>query len=273
MKKVIVSIGFDDARSHHIRFLEESAKLGGLTVLLWSDDNIRAVTGADPKFPFAEREYFIDALRYVTSIIRSDGELDPDALPDLGDFKPDIWAVDQALDTPAKKAFCEAAGIEYVIIETATLDAIPAPELEVKPPNPASKKVIVTGCYDWFHTGHVRFFEEMSELGDIYAVVGHDANIALLKGEHHPMYKQDERRYIVASLRTVHQAFISTGEGWLDAAPEIARIKPDAYAVNDDGDKGGKGDFCKEHGIEYVVLRRTPKEGLTKRSSTDLRGF
>ena len=23
------------------------------------------------------------------------------------------------------------------------------------------KKVIVTGCYDWLHTGHVRFFEEV----------------------------------------------------------------------------------------------------------------
>ena len=29
----------------------------------------------------------------------------------------------------------------------------------------------------------------------------------------------------------------------------------------------------EEQGIEYVVLTRTPKEGLTKRSSTDLRGF
>jgi len=159
------------------------------------------------------------------------------------------------------------------VILNSVLDLLPEPDLEPYLPTPGKKKVLVTGCYDWFHSGHVRFFEEVSEVGDVYAVVGHDANIALLKGEHHPMYKQDERRYIVASLRTVRQAFISTGHGWLDAAPEIERIKPDAYAVNDDGDKGGKGDFCKENGIEYVVLKRTPKEGLTKRSSTDLRGF
>jgi len=31
--------------------------------------------------------------------------------------------------------------------------------------------------------------------------------------------------------------------------------------------------FCKEHGIEYVVLKRTPKEGLPERLSTNLRGF
>ena len=30
----------------------------------------------------------------------------------------------------------------------------------------------MTGCYDWFHSGHVRFFEEVSELGDLYVVAG-----------------------------------------------------------------------------------------------------
>ena len=31
--------------------------------------------------------------------------------------------------------------------------------------------------------------------------------------------------------------------------------------------------ICEEHGLDYVVLKRLPKEGLTRRSSTDLRGF
>jgi len=184
-----------------------------------------------------------------------------------------VWAVTEPEDTEDAKAAAEEMGIRLAVISNRVLDAFPAADLEPKPVTPGRKKVLVTGCYDWFHSGHVRFFEEVSELGDVYAVVGHDANIALLKGAHHPMFKQDERRGIVASLKTVHQAFISTGEGYLDAAPEIARIKPDIYAVNDDGDKGGKGDFCKEKGIEYVVLKRTPKAGLTQRSSTELRGF
>ena len=45
MKTVLVSISFDDARSHHIRFLEEAAKLGKLRVLLWTDEQVRALTG------------------------------------------------------------------------------------------------------------------------------------------------------------------------------------------------------------------------------------
>jgi hypothetical protein len=43
--------------------------------------------------------------------------------------------------------------------------------------------------------------------------------------------------------------------------------------VNEDGDKGGKREYCQQRGIEYLVLKRVPAEGLPKRSSTDLRGF
>ena len=81
--------------------------------------------------------------------------------------------------------------------------------------------------------------------GDLYVVVGHDANIRLLKGEGHPLLLEDERRYVVGSIKYVKQALISTGEGWLDADPEIQRFKPDIYAVNEDGDKGGKREYCE----------------------------
>ena len=133
--------------------------------------------------------------------------------------------------------------------------------------------MLVTGCYDWFHSGHVRFFEEVSELGDLYVVAGSDQNVQLLKGEGHPMFPQEERRYVVQSIRFVKQALISSGDGWMDAEPEIAWIKPDIYAVNEDGDKPEKRSFCEAHGIQYVVLKREPKEGLPKRQSVDLRGF
>ena len=74
---------------------------------------------------------------------------------------------------------------------------------------------------------------------------GNDANIRLLKGEGHPLLPQAERRYVVGSIKYVKQALISSGEGWLDADPEIRRFKPDIYAVNEDGDKGGKREYCE----------------------------
>ena len=55
--------------------------------------------------------------------------------------------------------------------------------------------------------------------------------------------------------------------------PEIALIRPDRYVVNEDGDKPEKRAYCAENGLQYVVLKRLPKEGLPRRQSTDLRGF
>ncbi len=175
-----------------------------------------------------------------------------------------------------RKYFLDA--IRYVnhVTVVEKKDGSDAPEFIPSPaaaPAVGRKKVVVTGCYDWFHTGHVRFFEEVSEHGDVYAIVGHDANIALLKGAGHPQFPEEERRFIVGSLKYVKQALVSTGQGWMDAEPEIEKIKPDIYAVNEDGDKPEKRDFCKQHGIEYLVLKRLPKPGLTPRSSTSLRGF
>jgi hypothetical protein len=84
---------------------------------------------------------------------------------------------------------------------------------------------------------------------------------------------QDERRYMAGSIRFVAQALVSSGDGWLDAEPEIQKIQPDIYAVNEDGDKGGKREYCARMGIEYLVLKRVPAPGLPERSSTHLRGF
>ena len=110
-------------------------------------------------------------------------------------------------------------------------------------------------------------------MGDLYVVVGHDANIRLLKGQGHPLFPEAERRDMAGAVRYVKQALVATGDGWLDAEPEIKRLRPDIYAVNHDGDRPEKRAYCQAHGIEYRVLERIPKEGLPRRQSTNLRGF
>ncbi|MGO8767060.1 MAG: adenylyltransferase/cytidyltransferase family protein [Limisphaerales bacterium] len=268
-QKVIVSGGFDDIKSRDLRFLEETAKLGELTVLVWTDDLIRQVAGKAPKFPLAERLYFLNAVRYVKHVIRLDDA--PDALPEIPDGLPEIWADTKTTANAARKEFASEHKFAYHVFPDGKLKGFPEPP--TLPSTPGRKKVVVTGSYDWFHSGHVRFLEEVSSYGDLYVVVGHDANIRLLKGEGHPLLSQDERRYVVGSIKFVKQALISSGDGWLDADPEIRKLKPDIYAVNEDGDKGGKPEYCQKLGIEYLVLKRTPAPGLPRRSSTDLRGF
>ena len=70
-QQIIVSGGFDDIKSRDLRFLEEAAKLGELTVLLWPDATLQKLTGKPPKFPLAERLYFLNAVRYVSRVIDS----------------------------------------------------------------------------------------------------------------------------------------------------------------------------------------------------------
>jgi cytidyltransferase-like protein len=255
MKPVIVSGSFDDFRSRHIRLLEEASKLGELHVLLWSD----ALAGK-PKFPQAERLYLIGAIRYVHAVHLVNDPFD------TGSLKPELWVADGSLTTARP-----SAGIPCRLLTAPELAGFPEPA--PAPPTAGRPKVIVTGCYDWFHSGHVRFFEEVSQMGDLYVVVGSDANVALLKGAGHPLLKQYERRYVVGSVRHVARCLISTGSGWMDAEPEIRAVRPDIYAVNEDGDKPEKRAFCEAHSIRYVVLKRTPREGLPRRQSTTLRGF
>jgi cytidyltransferase-like protein len=209
-------------------------------------------------------------VRHVTAVHKAEMPVSPDALPALKSARPELWVVEEKNDTPAKKVYCAAHGLTYRVLTARDLAGFPEP----LPPPPSNRpRVVVTGCYDVFHSGHVRFFEEVSELGDLYAVLGHDENIRFLKGPGHPLFAEAERRYMVGSIRYVRQALIASGMGWLDAEPEIAKIKPDIYAVNEDGDRPEKREFCQTHGIRYVVLKRRPKPGLTRRTSTDLRGF
>jgi cytidyltransferase-like protein len=273
MNQVFVSGSFDDIKSDHIRFLHEASKLGEVRVQLWSDAMARAILGKDPKFSEAERTYFLQAIRYVKDItVRNDPE-GKDALSLAAKVKDAAWVVNEADANDAKKAFCASNGLGYRVLSAGDLQGFPLLQPAYRGTASSNKKVVVTGCYDWFHSGHVRFFEEVSALGDLYVVLGSDRNVKLLKGEGHPLFSEDERRYIVQSIRYVTQALVSSGSGWMDAEPEIAKIKPAMYAVNEDGDKPEKREFCEKHGLKYVVLKRTPKEGLPKRMSTNLRGF
>jgi cytidyltransferase-like protein len=274
MKIVMVSGGFDNIRSREVRFLEEASKLGALCVRLWSDSTIERLEGQPPKFPLEERLYILNAIRYVSLVeICPEEAITADTLPRVSGIRPEVWVVDQATDNASKRTYCAAHGIDYVVLPESSLREFPTWIPSQTDPSEDRKKVIVTGCFDWLHSGHVRFFEEVARLGELYVGVGHDANLRLLKGDGHPLFPEAERRYMVQSIRHVKEAVITTGNGWMDAEPEIQRLGIDIYAVNNDGDQPEKRVFCDANGLEYVVFSRTPAQGLPRRESTELRGF
>lgn len=132
------------------------------------------------------------------------------------------------------------------------------------------KKVFVSGCYDLLHSGHVEFFRQASQYGELYVGIGSDATILDYK-HHKTVYSEQERLFMVRSIRYVKEAYINAGSGILDFLPTLDIVKPDILVVNSDGGSEAKRQVCKERGIEYVVLQRDPHEGLAARSSTALK--
>jgi cytidyltransferase-like protein len=129
------------------------------------------------------------------------------------------------------------------------------------------KTVMVSGCFDLLHGGHIAFFKTAAAYGKLYVAIGQDNNLLQLKCKT-PYFSEKERQYIVGSVKYVHEAFISSGKGMLDFEPDMRRIKPDIFIVNTDGHTPEKENLCRELGVEYIILERIPEPGLPARSSS-----
>jgi cytidyltransferase-like protein len=268
--RAVVEHSLDDLRSDDVRFLQEAAGHGDLHVRIPSDALVEELTGSEAKFPVAERLFLAESLRWVSSAEVVEGPV-ASALEALA-ADGSVLLVRGEDDDSALRSAADGAGVEVRLVSLDDRAGFPLiePEGELAADAPT---VIVTGCFDWVHSGHIRFFMDAAEHGALHVVIGSDRNVRLLKGEGHPLQREEERRYMVGSMKPVYQCLVSSGSGWMDAEPEIDRLKPTSYLVNEDGDKPEKQEFCETHGLQYVVLARVPHEGLPARSSTDLRGF
>ena len=133
-----------------------------------------------------------------------------------------------------------------------------------------NKKVFVSGCYDLLHSGHVEFFQQASQFGDLYVGIGSDATYLEYK-HRKPMFPQEERLFMVKNIKAVKEAYINEGSGVIDFIPTLDLVKPDIFVVNAEGGSPAKRQLCEERGIQYIELERTPHEGLQARSSSSLK--
>src|SRR4030042_5956692 len=69
-----------------------------------------------------------------------------------------------------------------------------------------AKVVLVGGCFDMLHYGHIHFLKKARALGN-YLVVAleSDKNIKRLKGKKRPIHDQNQRREMLESLHFVDQ--------------------------------------------------------------------
>lgn len=120
------------------------------------------------------------------------------------------------------------------------------------------------------HSGHVAFFQTAASYGDLIVALGSDKTVFDLKGRA-PINTEQERLFMVQSVASVKQAFISQGSGMLDFLSELEEIHPDMFIVNEEGNTPDKAAVCAELQIEYLILKRDPASGLVPRSTTALR--
>jgi glycerol-3-phosphate cytidylyltransferase len=122
----------------------------------------------------------------------------------------------------------------------------------------SARTVITFGTFDVFHVGHVRVLQRAAALGDRLVVgVSADALSSSKKGRA-PVYSQDERMEIVASLRVVDEVFV-------EASLELKRdyiLEHHAEVLVMGDDWAGKFDWVSDV-CEVVYLPRTPSASTT----------
>lgn len=137
-------------------------------------------------------------------------------------------------------------------------------------PMTPNKKVMVTGCFDLLHSGHVAFLKEAASLGDLHVCIGNDENVFQLKGRY-PVNSQQERQYMIEALACTTSCRVNKGFGIIDFLQELDEVQPDIFLVNEDGATPTKAELCEQRQIEYRVSQRIPHEDLPVRSTTSLR--
>lgn len=97
------------------------------------------------------------------------------------------------------------------------------------------KTVVVGGCFDILHIGHIQFLKEAKKCGDVLILLlESDENVRKLKGENRPIFTQMERAEVLSALSTVDFVILlplMTSDA--DYNHIITTIKPHIIAVTE----------------------------------------
>ncbi len=96
-----------------------------------------------------------------------------------------------------------------------------------------TKIVLVGGCFDLLHFGHISFLKDAKARGDhLVVLLESDEKVKKLKGDMRPIHSQNQRKEMLESLSFVDEVIIMpavTTDG--DYVTLIERIKPNVIAV------------------------------------------
>jgi glycerol-3-phosphate cytidylyltransferase len=122
------------------------------------------------------------------------------------------------------------------------------------------KRILTVGVFDLLHFGHMELFRKAKALGDFLIVaVQEDAFVTQFKPGTKLTYTEEQRSYMVASIRYVDQVV-----PYKTAESIVQQIDFDIFAHGPDQTNSSfiaAEKWCNAHHKEVVVLPRT--EGIS----------
>lgn len=130
------------------------------------------------------------------------------------------------------------------------------------------KIVVVGGCFDIVHLGHVMFLEKAKAKGDILIVLlESDENIRKNKGPNRPINNQENRAIFLTKLKMVDRVIklpeMKNDEDYLEI---IKKIKPKIIAVSEqDINLEKKKEQAKQIGAKVLIVSKLIPQQSTSR--------
>lgn len=117
--------------------------------------------------------------------------------------------------------------------------------------------VLVGGCFDLLHFGHIKFLEEAKKQGDIlFVALESDEKIKKLKGKDRPIHSQEQRAEMLSALEFVNLVIclplMKNDKDYFDL---VKKVRPDIIAVTkSDPQLKNKQKQAKEIGAKVKIV-------------------
>lgn len=95
------------------------------------------------------------------------------------------------------------------------------------------KKILVGGCFDLLHFGHINFLKDAKKYGDyLFVALESDENVRRMKGDNRPIHTQKQRKEMLEAVSVVDEVIslspMTSDQEYLNL---VQRIKPHVIAV------------------------------------------
>ncbi len=128
--------------------------------------------------------------------------------------------------------------------------------------------VLVGGCFDIIHIGHIKLLEKAKTLGNVLIVLlENDKNVRKIKGKNRPINSQKNRAYVLEALKPVDfVVMLPNMQSDFQYDKIIGEIKPSIIATTiNDPDISHKIRQAKKNNAKVIpIIKRVSNQSTTR---------